>query len=150
MSDLVYILDTNNNGYIDYTEFIAGCLRSKIYLNEDNLKIAFSYFDQDNSGYITKDEIRKVLGGRQDEGGLGIPEGDIERLIKDVDFNHDEKVDYAEFLEMMRRDLKGDAVHEAVKRQATSGSQASRGGASAGGGAGKALPEETKRAGKPQ
>jgi Ca2+-binding EF-hand superfamily protein len=45
MSDLVYILDTNNNGHIDYTEFIAGCLRSKIYLHEDNLKIAFSYFD---------------------------------------------------------------------------------------------------------
>ena len=25
-------LDTNNNGYIDYTEFLAGCMKSKIYL----------------------------------------------------------------------------------------------------------------------
>jgi len=25
-------VDTNNNGYIDYTEFLAGCMKSKIYL----------------------------------------------------------------------------------------------------------------------
>ena len=42
----MYILDTNNNGYIDYTEFIAGCMKSKIYLKEDHLRIAFSYFDK--------------------------------------------------------------------------------------------------------
>jgi len=41
MQDIMYLLDTNNNGYIDYTEFIAGCMKSKIYLNEENLRIAF-------------------------------------------------------------------------------------------------------------
>lgn len=46
MQDIMYLLDTNNNGYIDYTEFIAGCMKSKIYLNEENLKIAFQYFDK--------------------------------------------------------------------------------------------------------
>ncbi len=39
-------LDTNNNGHIDYTEFLAGCMKSKIYLKEDSLKAAFSYFDK--------------------------------------------------------------------------------------------------------
>lgn len=34
-------LDTNKNGYIDYTEFIAGCLKSKIYLKEETLKRTF-------------------------------------------------------------------------------------------------------------
>lgn len=46
MQDLIYLLDTNNNGYIDYTEFLAGCMKSKIYLREENLRIAFSYFDK--------------------------------------------------------------------------------------------------------
>lgn len=46
MQDLIYMLDINNNGYIDYTEFLAGCMKSKIYLKEDHLKIAFSYFDK--------------------------------------------------------------------------------------------------------
>jgi len=39
-------LDTNKNGYIDYTEFIAGCLKSKIYLKEELLKRTFQYFDK--------------------------------------------------------------------------------------------------------
>lgn len=39
-------LDTNLNGYIDYTEFLAGCMKSKIYLKEDYLKTAFCYFDK--------------------------------------------------------------------------------------------------------
>ena len=39
-------LDTNNNGYVDYTEFIAGCMKSKIYLNEEHLKNSFAYFDK--------------------------------------------------------------------------------------------------------
>ncbi len=39
-------LDTNDNGYIDYTEFLAGCMKSKIYLKEDYLKSAFAYFDK--------------------------------------------------------------------------------------------------------
>lgn len=60
------------NGFIDYTEFLAGCMKSKIYLQEDFLKSAFSYFDkvkllkilsanpnfQDNSGTITLDELK--------------------------------------------------------------------------------------------
>lgn len=46
---LMYKLDTNNNGFIDYTEFLAGCMKSKIYLKEDYLKSAFSYFDKVSS-----------------------------------------------------------------------------------------------------
>jgi len=58
MKHLIDKLDTNNNGYIDYTEFLAGCMKSKIYLSEENLRRAFQYFDKDQSGFITKDELR--------------------------------------------------------------------------------------------
>ncbi len=109
------MLDTNNNGYIDYTEFLAGCMKSKIYLKEDYLKMTFAYFDRDKSGFITREELRKVL--RSDD-GLNIPETEIERLIKEVDFNHDDKIDYNEFLNMMKSDLKGEAAETAI-RQAT-------------------------------
>ena len=51
------MLDTNNNGYIEYTEFLAGCMKSKIYLKEDYLKMTFAYFDKDKSGYITREEL---------------------------------------------------------------------------------------------
>ena len=41
------VLDSNKNGFIDYTEFIAGCMQSYNYLNEKHLRGAFSYFDRD-------------------------------------------------------------------------------------------------------
>lgn len=46
VKELMDKLDTNQNGYIDYTEFLAGCMKSKIYLKEDYLKSAFAYFDK--------------------------------------------------------------------------------------------------------
>lgn len=55
------ILDSNKNGFIDYTEFIAGCLQSYNYLNEKHLKSAFSYFDRDQNGTITVDELKMSL-----------------------------------------------------------------------------------------
>lgn len=57
------------------------------------------------------------MGGSLESGGLNIPDADINRLIKEVDFNNDNKIDYSEFLEMMKRDLKGEAAEEAVKKQ---------------------------------
>jgi Ca2+-binding EF-hand superfamily protein len=39
-------LDTNKNGAIDYTEFLAACMRAKIYLKETNLRDAFDFFDR--------------------------------------------------------------------------------------------------------
>lgn len=38
-------IDTNKSGSIDYTEFLAGCMKSKIYLKQENIYRAFNYFD---------------------------------------------------------------------------------------------------------
>jgi calcium-dependent protein kinase len=51
------VMDSNNNGVIDYTEFIAACLQSYNYLKESHLKAAFFYFDKDGSGTISKEEL---------------------------------------------------------------------------------------------
>jgi calcium-dependent protein kinase len=58
---VIQLMDTNNNGSIDYTEFIAGCMQSYIYLKENNLKHAFEYFDKDGNGTITLEELRETL-----------------------------------------------------------------------------------------
>lgn len=85
VSEILGSLDTNKNGYIDYTEFLAGCMKSKIYLNDDYLKRAFEFFDQDGSGTITLEELRKILS----DDTMKIPVSDIEKLIKEVDIDKD-------------------------------------------------------------
>lgn len=39
-------LDSNKNGFVDYTEFIAGCLHTASMLKEKHLLNAFRYFDK--------------------------------------------------------------------------------------------------------
>jgi Ca2+-binding EF-hand superfamily protein len=39
-------IDTNRNGSIDYTEFLAACMKAKIYLKESNVRTAFDFFDK--------------------------------------------------------------------------------------------------------
>jgi calcium-dependent protein kinase len=55
------VMDSNNNGFIDYTEFIAGCLQSYNYLQESHLKTAFTFFDKDGSGTISREELKACL-----------------------------------------------------------------------------------------
>lgn len=91
------MIDTNQNGLIDYTEFIAACLHSYNYLKESHLRAAFSYFDRDGSGTISRDELRQCL--QSDD--FTLKDDEIDNLLSGVDANDDGEVDYDEFIAMM-------------------------------------------------
>ena len=96
IKDLFNSLDTDKNGKIDYTEFIASCLQKKTYLNNERLKEAFSVFDKDNNGVITKDEIMSVL--QLTDGN----NNEIDNIIRNVDKNGDGVIDKDEFDDLMK------------------------------------------------
>ena len=56
-------LDTNRDGKIDYGEFITAAVNRTKLLNEENLRIAFTLFDKDGNGSISKDELKAVFHG---------------------------------------------------------------------------------------
>ena len=93
-------IDTDKNGKIDYTEFIASCLQEKIFLNKERLNEAFSIFDKDNNGAITKDEIMRVL-KINNEQNKEIEE--IEEIMKSIDKNGDGVIDMKEFDDFMNK-----------------------------------------------
>ena len=82
---------------IDYTEFIAACLHSYNYLKESHLRSAFSYFDKDGSGTISREELRQCL--QSDD--FTLKDEEIDNLLNGVDANDDGEVDYDEFIAMM-------------------------------------------------
>ncbi|OMJ72145.1 hypothetical protein SteCoe_29483 [Stentor coeruleus] len=96
---LVDSLDINDNGNIDYTEFITGCLLRKNYSNSGYLESAFKHFDKDNSGLITVNEVKEVLNGQ--EVVQNLLTNDVEQMIAEFDKNKDGCVDYREFIDMM-------------------------------------------------
>ena len=88
-------IDTDKNGKIDYTEFLAACLEKKLFLKEEKLYEAFSAFDKDQNGKITKDELMSVLKLEPKDDAY------VKELIKNADKNSDGAIDYKEFLEFM-------------------------------------------------
>ena len=54
-------VDTDSNGYIDYTEFLKATIDRQRLLSKSNLQLAFSTFDKFGTGYITADELKEWL-----------------------------------------------------------------------------------------
>lgn len=96
IEDLMQAADVDNSGTIDYGEFVAAMLHLNKIHREDHLFAAFSYFDKDGSGYITKDELLKAC----EKFGLG--DDHIHEIISEVDKDNDGRIDYNEFVDMMQ------------------------------------------------
>lgn len=74
--------DIDNNGTIDYGEFVAATLHLNKIEKEDHLLAAFSYFDKDGSGFITHDELQQACKE------FGIEDLQLEEMMHEVDENN--------------------------------------------------------------
>ncbi|VVB07917.1 unnamed protein product [Arabis nemorensis] len=67
---------------------------------ESDLEEAFKVFDEDGDGFISAVELQNVLNK------LGLPQGgdfeQVKKMIVSVDTNHDGRVDFLEFKNMMQ------------------------------------------------
>ena len=66
-------------------------------MKESHLRSAFSYFDKDGSGTISRDELWQCL--QSDD--FTLKDEEIDNLLNGVDANADGEVDYDEFIAMM-------------------------------------------------
>lgn len=63
VEEILKSIDTDKNGAINYTEFIAASLDNIIYSNAAKIEKAFKLFDKDNNGSIDVKELEAVLSG---------------------------------------------------------------------------------------
>ncbi|KAJ6791710.1 calcium-dependent protein kinase 20-like isoform X1 [Iris pallida] len=90
--------DVDGNGTLDYGEFVAVSIHIQKIGNDEHLRKAFAFFDQNKSGYIEIEELRESLAddlGQNDEEV-------INAIIRDVDTDKDGKISYEEFAAMMK------------------------------------------------
>ncbi|KAI4304798.1 hypothetical protein MLD38_040266 [Melastoma candidum] len=95
---LMEAADADGNGTIDYDEFIAATMHMNRMDREEHLYTAFQYFDKDNSGYITTEELEQALKE------FGMHDGrDMKEILLEVDSDNDGRINYEEFVAMMRK-----------------------------------------------
>lgn len=92
-------VDTNQNGQIDYSEFIMSACQYQDVITDVNLKIAFDLFDLDQNGEITPLELKHVLSNNKNNDE--IVDDEWERLLSEFDQNGDGSISFSEFKQMM-------------------------------------------------
>ena len=97
-------IDMDNNGYIEYEEFVRAAVSKEYFCDENVLRFAFRYFDKDNSGEITFDEIEEVF--KESIADKTKIHQALEQIINEVDANGDGIISFNEFADIMRKMLK--------------------------------------------
>ena len=93
-------VDTDNNGFINYTEFLKAAVSERVLLSSENLRRAFDLFDQDKSGTISAEELKKIL-----QGGLISDDQVWKEIINSVNKNQNAEIDLREFEEIITSKL---------------------------------------------
>ena len=92
-------LDGDNNGFIEYEEFLRACIDKKSLMTKENLKYAFRFLDKDNSKTLNANKILKAF--------LTKPNKEFEAVfnvtLKEVDKDSDGIINFEEFFELMSK-----------------------------------------------
>ena len=93
-------IDLDNNGYIEYEEFLSATIEKSTFLSEINLKQAFDLFDLDKGGSISSEEVRNIISG-----GKVISDDVVKDLFKGINKNLDDEINYDDFKNLMYKIL---------------------------------------------
>ncbi len=93
---IVNRIDLDQNGYIEYEEFLHATLDQNTFLNESNLKQAFDLFDLDKGGSISADEVSNIISG-----GKVISNDVVKDLLKEIGRNIEDEITYEDFKNLM-------------------------------------------------
>ncbi|KAF6158130.1 hypothetical protein GIB67_014924 [Kingdonia uniflora] len=95
---LMEVADVDENGTLDFREYVAVTIHLRKIGNDEYLHIAFTFFDKNKSGYIEIEELRDALADEVDTNNEEV----ITAIIHDVDTDKDGKISYEEFATVMK------------------------------------------------
>jgi len=97
LEKLFHGIDVDESGQIHYIEFLAAVVESQGLITMEHLADAFDRLDGDDKGYISKDDLKNLL-------GTDYNEEKVNKMIDEADYKRDGMIDYDEFLRLMFED----------------------------------------------
>ena len=89
--------------YIEYEEFLRATLNIEDVITEKNLKMAFDYFDQDNSGTISHENLKHVLGISFDD--INKEKEVIKEIFENAQLSLEKELNFDVFKDFMNKML---------------------------------------------
>ncbi|XP_074577402.1 putative calcium-binding protein CML18 [Curcuma longa] len=97
MDALIQRVDTNSNGLIEFSEFVAlvspDLVATKSPYTESQLRRLFDMFDRDGNGYITAAELAHSMAKL----GHALTASELTGMIKEADTDGDGRISFQEF-----------------------------------------------------
>ncbi len=84
--DLFDQIDIDKNGYLEFTEFCNACSSIQLFINDQNLIMAFQAIDHDGDGKASLNELREFFKNSVQLSRF------CELVMKKADIDHDESV----------------------------------------------------------
>ncbi|KAF8821295.1 calcium-dependent protein kinase CDPK3 [Cardiosporidium cionae] len=97
LDQILESIDFDNNGAIDYSEFLTVAMDRSRLLSRERLERAFKMFDVDNSGKISSAELATLFGVTD------IKSDTWNDILNGVDQNKDGEIDFDEFQQMLMK-----------------------------------------------
>jgi calcium-dependent protein kinase len=94
-------IDTDNNGFIESEEFIRACINPNLFIQQNYLKAAFNYFDEDKNGDICVSEIEKKF-YQSSKNKNETTKMQLRQMFNQIDVNKDGIISFDEFCAMIR------------------------------------------------
>jgi len=102
MVEIAQVVDLDQNGAIDYTEFLAAAMDRRKVLEENACWSAFTNFDKNNNKFIERSELEEVLQSPLLGEAWDMQTRDSDQIMQKLDTDKDGRISYTEFKDAMR------------------------------------------------
>lgn len=99
LEEMMNDIDLNQDGYITFHEFLSLYKKHAHFkVQEEKLIEAFKICDCDGNKFVTFDELKRIM----KEVGENLSDRQIISMLKEVDFDDDNKINFEEFIQLMK------------------------------------------------
>ncbi|CAM9349713.1 unnamed protein product [Pylaiella littoralis] len=98
VQQLYEAVNVDRSAEINYNEFIAATMWTRVNMDEEKIHKAFEGLDREGKGFLTAEGIKQVV-------GLDFDTEEVDRMIADADVSGDGRVDFSEFAHLWKNFL---------------------------------------------